>query len=224
MSDKQSKQTTENFEQQAQEAAQQEAAKEAAEKAAEQALGSDEQPETQQQTAAAADNQADRIAELELALTKAEAKVNEQKESVLRSQAEMENVRRRASQDVEKAHKFALEKFANELLTSVDNLERAMQAADTENPELKSFLEGIELTYKSLTSTLDKFGVKAVGEEGEVFNPDLHQAMSMQESAEHKNNTIIAVMQKGYELNGRLLRPAMVMVARNSNGGVDTKA
>ena len=224
MSDKQSKQTTENFEQQAQEAAQQEAAKEAAEQAAEQALGSDEQPETQQQTAAAADNQADRIAELELALTKAEAKVNEQKESVLRSQAEMENVRRRASQDVEKAHKFALEKFANELLTSVDNLERAMQAADTENPELKSFLEGIELTYKSLTSTLDKFGVKAVGEEGEVFNPDLHQAMSMQESAEHKNNTIIAVMQKGYELNGRLLRPAMVMVARNSNGGVDTKA
>ena len=224
MSDKQSKQTTENFEQQAQEAAQQEAAKEAAEKAAEQALGSDEQPETQQQTAAAADNQADRIAELELALTKAEAKVNEQKESVLRSQAEMENVRRRASQDVEKAHKFALEKFANELLTSVDNLERAMQAADTENPELKSFLEGIELTYKSLTSTLDKFGVKAVGEEGEVFNPDLHQAMSMQESAEHKSNTIIAVMEKGYELNGRLLRPAMVMVARNSNGSVDTKA
>ena len=224
MSDKQPNQTTENFEQQAQEAAQQEAAKEAAEQAAEQALGSDEQPETQQQTAAAADNQADRIAELELALTKAEAKVNEQKESVLRSQAEMENVRRRASQDVEKAHKFALEKFANELLTSVDNLEHAMQAADTENPELKSFLEGIELTYKSLTSTLDKFGVKAVGEEGEVFNPDLHQAMSMQESAEHKNNTIIAVMQKGYELNGRLLRPAMVMVARNSNGGVDTKA
>ncbi|MEC8926487.1 MAG: nucleotide exchange factor GrpE [Pseudomonadota bacterium] len=224
MSDKQPNQTTENFEQQAQEAAQQEAAKEAAEQAAEQALGSDEQPETQQQTAAAADNQADRIAELELALTKAEAKVNEQKESALRSQAEMENVRRRASQDVEKAHKFALEKFANELLTSVDNLERAMQAADTENPELKSFLEGIELTYKSLTSTLDKFGVKAVGEEGEVFNPDLHQAMSMQESAEHKNNTIIAVMQKGYELNGRLLRPAMVMVARNSNGGVDTKA
>ncbi|OIM99791.1 nucleotide exchange factor GrpE [Idiomarina sp. MD25a] len=224
MSDKQSKQTTENFEQQAQEAAQQEAAKEAAEKAAEQALGSDEQPETQQQTAAAADNQADRIAELELALTKAEAKVNEQKESVLRTQAEMENVRRRASQDVEKAHKFALEKFANELLTSVDNLERAMQAADTDNAELKNFLEGIELTYKSLTSTLEKFGVKAVGEEGEVFNPDLHQAMSMQESAEHKNNTIIAVMQKGYELNGRLLRPAMVMVARNSNGGVDTKA
>lgn len=224
MSDKQSKQTTENFEQQAQEAAQQEAAQQAAEQAAEQALGSDEQPETQQQTAAAADSQADRITELELALTKAEARVNEQKESVLRSQAEMENVRRRASQDVEKAHKFALEKFANELLTSVDNLERAMQAADTDNAELKSFLEGIELTYKSLTSTLEKFGVKAVGEEGEVFNPDLHQAMSMQESAEHKNNTIIAVMQKGYELNGRLLRPAMVMVARNSNGSVDTKA
>ncbi|MFP3480416.1 nucleotide exchange factor GrpE, partial [Burkholderia sp. SIMBA_057] len=84
--------------------------------------------------------------------------------------------------------------------------------------------EGIELTYKSLTSTLEKFGVKAIGAEGEAFNPDQHQAMSMQESDEHPNNTIMAVMQKGYELNGRLLRPAMVMVARNSNSGVDTKA
>ncbi len=183
-----------------------------------------EQAETQDQTAATADAEMDRIAELELALSKAEAKVNEQKESVLRTQAEMENVRRRASQDVEKAHKFALEKFANELLTTVDNLERALQAADGKDDLDKNFLEGIELTYKSLTTTLDKFGVKAVGEEGESFNPDLHQAMSMQESEQHDNNTIIAVMQKGYELNGRLLRPAMVMVARNQQGNVDTKA
>ena len=92
------------------------------------------------------------------------------------------------------------------------------------NNVYSNFIEGIELTYKSLTSTLEKFGVKAVGEEGEAFNPDLHQAMSMQESSEHSNNTIMAVMQKGYELNGRLLRPAMVMVARNSDSGVDTKA
>lgn len=201
-----------------QQKAEQEAAQ-AAEEALQQDVTADEA-----ETAGQSSEQMDRMAELELALSKAEAKVNEQRDSVLRTQAEMENVRRRASQDVEKAHKFALEKFANEILTSVDNLERALQLADKENEANKNFVEGIELTYKSLTSTLEKFGVKAIGEEGEAFNPDQHQAMSMQESDEHPNNTIMAVMQKGYELNGRLLRPAMVMVARGSSSGVDTKA
>lgn len=224
MTDKKAQANAEQYEQQAQAAAQDKAAEEAAEAAAEEALGSDEQAETQQQTAAQADHEVDRVAELELALSKAEAKVNEHQESVLRINAEMENVRRRASQDVEKAHKFALEKFANELLTTVDNFERALQAAESAEAVDQSFLEGIELTHKSLTGTLDKFGVKAIGEEGETFNPDLHQAMSMQESAEHENNTVIAVMQKGYQLNDRLLRPAMVMVARNSQGKVDTEA
>lgn len=200
----------EQYQQQAEQAAQQQA-----EEAAEQTLASDEQPETQDQTAAAADNELDRVAELELALSKAEARANEQQENVVRIQAEMENVRRRASLDVEKAHKFALEKFATELLTTVDNLERALQAAEDQQNVDESFLEGVELTYKSLTSTLQKFGVKPVGEEGETFNPDVHQAMSMQESEQHQHNTLTAVMQKGYELNGRLLRPAMVMVARN---------
>ncbi|RUO44858.1 nucleotide exchange factor GrpE [Idiomarina aquatica] len=224
MTDKKAQANAEQYQQQAEQAAKQQAAEEQAQEQAEQTLADEGQAETQDQTAATADAEMDRIAELELALSKAEAKVNEQKESVLRTQAEMENVRRRASQDVEKAHKFALEKFANELLTTVDNLERALQAADGKEDLDKNFLEGIELTYKSLTTTLDKFGVKAVGEEGESFNPDLHQAMSMQESKQHDNNTIIAVMQKGYELNGRLLRPAMVMVARNQQGNVDTKA
>ncbi len=224
MTDKKAQANAEQYQQQAEQAAKQQAAEEQAQEQAEQTLADEGQAETQDQTAATADAEMDRIAELELALSKAEAKVNEQKESVLRTQAEMENVRRRASQDVEKAHKFALEKFANELLTTVDNLERALQAADGKDDLDKNFLEGIELTYKSLTTTLDKFGVKAVGEEGESFNPDLHQAMSMQESEQHDNNTIIAVMQKGYELNGRLLRPAMVMVARNQQGNVDTKA
>ncbi|AVJ55523.1 nucleotide exchange factor GrpE [Idiomarina sp. OT37-5b] len=224
MTDKKAQANAEQYQQQAEQAAKQQAAEEQAQEQAEQTLADEGQAETQDQTAATADAEMDRIAELELALSKAEAKVNEQKESVLRTQAEMENVRRRASQDVEKAHKFALEKFANELLTTVDNLERALQAADGKEDLDKNFLEGIELTYKSLTTTLDKFGVKAVGEEGESFNPDLHQAMSMQESEQHDNNTIIAVMQKGYELNGRLLRPAMVMVARNQQGNVDTKA
>lgn len=164
-----------------------------------------------------------RVAELELALSKAEAKLTEQKDSVLRAAAESENVRRRAAQDVEKAQKFALEKFAAELLSTVDNLERALQLAQTSDDVSTNFVEGIELTHKGLVATLEKFGVAAVGEEGEAFNPDLHQAMSMQESKEHANNSVMAVMQRGYQLNGRLLRPAMVMVARNS-GGVDTEA
>jgi molecular chaperone GrpE len=219
MADKKDQQTEQNVDQ----TVEQQQAEQQAAQAAEDALQQDAAA-AEAETAGTSADQTDKIAELELALSKAEAQVKEQRDSVLRTQAEMENVRRRASQDVEKAHKFALEKFANELLTSVDNLERALQLADQQDESSRNFIEGIELTYKSLTSTLEKFGVKAVGEEGEAFNPDLHQAMSMQESSEHPNNTIMAVMQKGYELNGRLLRPAMVMVARNSDSGVDTKA
>ena len=219
MADKKDQQTEQNVDQ----TVEQQQAEQQAAQAAEEAMQQDTTA-AEVETAGTSADQTDKIAELELALSKAEAQVKDQRESVLRTQAEMENVRRRASQDVEKAHKFALEKFANELLTSVDNLERALQLADQQDESSRNFIEGIELTYKSLTSTLEKFGVKAVGEEGEAFNPDLHQAMSMQESSEHSNNTIMAVMQKGYELNGRLLRPAMVMVARNSDSGVDTKA
>ena len=157
----------------------------------------------------------ERLAELELALVTAEQRADEANDRAVRAVAEMENIRRRAAQEVDKAHKFALEKFANELLTTVDNLERALQiAADAEDVNA-NFLEGIELTYKGLQSTLNKFGVEAVGEEGEVFNPDLHQAMSMQAVEGKDNNTILAVMQKGYTLSGRLLRPAMVMVVKN---------
>lgn len=175
-------------------------------------------------TAAEGDASAERVAELELALNNAEQQAHENREKALRAVAEMENIRRRSAQEVDKAHKFALEKFANELLTTVDNLERALQLADQTDESAKNFIEGIELTYKSLVSTLEKFGVEAVGAEGDNFNPDLHQAMAMQESSEHANNTVMAVMQKGYTLSGRLLRPAMVMVARNSDSGVDTKA
>lgn len=157
----------------------------------------------------------ERIAELELALSQAEQRADESQDRAVRAVAEMENVRRRAAQDVEKAHKFALEKFANEILTTVDNLERALAIADQEETINANFLEGIELTHKSLLSTLNKFGVEAVGEEGEAFNPDLHQAMSMQAAEGKDNNTILAVMQKGYTLSGRLLRPAMVMVVKN---------
>lgn len=196
-----------------------------------QASAADTAADTATETATAANADApqddattERVAELELALNNAEQQAQEQREKALRAVAEMENVRRRSAQEVDKAHKFALEKFANELLTTVDNLERALQLADQADESAKNFIEGIELTYKSLVSTLEKFGVEAVGAEGDSFNPDLHQAMAMQESSEHPNNTVMAVMQKGYTLSGRLLRPAMVMVARNADSGVDTKA
>jgi len=169
-----------------------------------------------------------RIAELEQALAASQAKVEEQQDAVLRAKAEMENARRRADAEVEKARKFALERFAGELLPVVDNLERAIGAADAENEVVKPLLEGVEMTHKSFLDTVQKFGLELVDPAGEAFNPELHQAMSMQESAEHAPNTVIAVMQKGYALNGRLLRPAMVMVSKAPSGeasnSVDTQA
>lgn len=162
--------------------------------------------------------------ELEAKLATAEAKVEEQKDSVLRAKADGENARRRAEQEVDKARKFAVEKFAGELLAVVDNLERATQAADAEDEAVKPLLEGIELTHKLFMSTFEKFGMEIVDPQGETFNPELHQAMSMQENEELAPNTVIAVMQKGYTLKGRLLRPAMVMVSRGPAGSVDTQA
>jgi molecular chaperone GrpE len=159
-----------------------------------------------------------RVAELELALSQAEQRATDAADQAVRAVAEMENVRRRAAAEVDKAHKFALEKFANELLTTVDNLERAltMTATAEQQEGLASFVEGIELTHKGLLSTLQRFGVEAVGAVGENFNPELHQAMAMQPSDEQPNNSVLAVLQKGYTLQGRLLRPAMVMVVKNS--------
>jgi molecular chaperone GrpE len=165
----------------------------------------------------------ERINELELAVATAQSTVNDQKDSVIRAKAEVDNIRRRAAQDVEKARKFALEKFAGEMLTTVDNLERALQSIDKEDESKKGVIEGIELTLQGLISSLEKFGVKAVDPQDQPFNPELHQAMSMQEVPDVAPNTVIAVMQKGYELNGRLVRPAMVMVSKAAPA-VDTSA
>ena len=155
-----------------------------------------------------------KINELELALSAAQSTVADQKDSVIRAKAEVDNVRRRSAQDVEKARKFALEKFAGEMLVSVDNLERALQSIDKEDDSNNSIIEGVELTLQGLIASLEKFGVKAVNPQDQPFNPELHQAMSMQEVPGVAPNTVIAVMQKGYELNGRLIRPAMVMVSK----------
>ncbi|MFQ6370227.1 nucleotide exchange factor GrpE [Shewanella sp. YIC-542] len=163
-----------------------------------------------------------RIEELEQALSEAQAKVQEQQDSVVRAAAEVENMRRRAALDVEKAHKFALEKFVNELLPVIDNMERALVGADKADESTKAMFEGVELTLKSLLSAVAKFGVQPVEPLGEAFNPDKHQAIGMQPSAEYPANSVMLVMQKGYTLNERLLRPAMVMVSKGE--GVDAKA
>jgi molecular chaperone GrpE len=157
------------------------------------------------------DERDQRIAELEAALNQAQSGV---RDAQLRAQAEIENIRRRTELDIEKAHKFALEKFSNELLPVIDSLERALEVADKENPALAAMLEGIELTLKSLLDAVRKFGVEVIGETQVPFNPELHQAMAMVESEDVAPNHVLMVMQRGYTLNGRLLRPAMVSVAR----------
>ncbi|WP_454902264.1 nucleotide exchange factor GrpE, partial [Aggregatibacter sp.] len=111
-------------------------------------------------------------------------------------------------------HKFALEKFAKDILNTIDNLERALATpANTEDESVKALFDGVELTLKELLATVARFGVEPVGVVGEVFNPDLHQAISMQPMEGFETNQIITVLQKGYLLNGRVIRPAMVMVA-----------
>ncbi len=154
------------------------------------------------------------VVELEQKLEQAVNAATEEKDRALRTVAEMENLRRRTAQDVEKAHKFALEKFATELLPVLDNLERTIQVADKQNEAVKPLLEGVELALKSMANSVAKFGVIAIDPQGQSFDPNQHQAMSMVENADVAPNTVIAVMQKGYELNGRVIRPAMVMVSK----------
>ncbi len=156
--------------------------------------------------------------ELMQSLQVAEAKAEENWANMLRLQAELENSRRRAERDVQAAHKFALEKFVNELLPVKDSLELGELAALAENADVEKVREGIELTLKMMTDVMGKFGVAEVNPVGEPFNPDLHQAMSMQDAPDAKPNTIVNVFQKGYQLNERLVRPAMVVVASANSG------
>ena len=152
-----------------------------------------------------------RVQELEAQLAETAKK---EQDLLLRTRAEIDNIRRRTEQDVEKAHKFALEKFAKDILNTIDNLERALAPpANTEDETVKALFDGVELTLKELLATVARFGVEPVGVVGEVFNPDLHQAISMQPMEGFETNQITTVLQKGYLLNGRVIRPAMVMVA-----------
>jgi len=161
------------------------------------------------------DDEASLATQLEDAQAKAEAHWDQ----VLRAKAEADNLRRRHDRELENAHKFALERFARELLPVIDSLEMGATAATTEGVTLEKLREGTELTLKMLISAIDKFGIQAVHPEGEPFNPELHQAMSMIESPEHAPNTVMNVMQKGYMLNERLIRPAMVVVSKGGGAG-----
>ena len=152
-----------------------------------------------------------RVDELEKQLQQSQ---KTEREAMIRAQAEIENIRRSTQQNVEKAHKFALEKFSNELLPVLDNLERALSAADHENEQMKPMIEGLELTLKSFLDAVRKFGIEVVEEKNVAFNPEVHQAMTLIDSPEHEANHVVDVMQKGYTLNGRLLRPAMVVVSK----------
>ncbi|MEZ7831525.1 MAG: nucleotide exchange factor GrpE [Gammaproteobacteria bacterium] len=137
------------------------------------------------------------------------------KDDLLRVQAEMQNLRRRTEQDIEKAHKYGQEKLSIELLAVMDNLERAQEAAsNSEDEAIKAIREGVDLTVKGFADCFKKFNIETVDPLGEPFDPQLHQAMSMQENTESEPNTVIAVMQKGYTLHGRVIRPAMVMVSK----------
>lgn len=148
-----------------------------------------------------------RVAELEEQLEQA-------KEQSLRAAAEAQNARRRAEQDVEKAHKFGLEKLVNAMLPVVDNLERALDAASAEGADPNALNEGVELTLKAFIDALKGHKVEQVAPEGEPFDPNLHQAISAIESPEAEPNTVLTVVQKGYTLHGRLVRPAMVVVSK----------
>ena len=177
----------------------------------EQEIQQEEPIQEQNQTEDPLEEAIARVQELEAQLAETAKK---EQDLLLRTRAEIDNIRRRTEQDVEKAHKFALEKFAKDILNTIDNLERALATPrNAEDESVKALFDGVELTLKELLATVARFGVEPVGAVGETFNPDLHQAISMQPTDGFESNQITTVLQKGYLLNGRVIRPAMVMVA-----------
>jgi len=156
-------------------------------------------------------------------LEAAQKQSDDHKDTALRAKAEADNIRRRAEREVSNASKFALERFAKEILAVVDSLEKALEQP-AEGDEQKAMYEGIELTYKLLIDTLAKFSIEQISPLGESFDPGLHEAMVMQESDEHEPNSVMMVVQKGYQLHGRLIRPARVIVAKGKANKIDETA
>lgn len=152
--------------------------------------------------------------ELALLLEDARAKADSHWDQLVRLQAEMDNLRKRHDRDLEKAHKFALERFAADLLPVRDSLELGLSAARDESASVEKLREGTELTLKMLADVMTRFDIEQIDPEGQPFDPEFHQAMSMQPRDDVPPNTVVTVVQKGYTLNGRLVRPAMVMVSQ----------
>ena len=162
--------------------------------------------------------------ELTRLLEDARNKADDNWDQLMRSKAELENLRKRSQRDLENAHKFAIDKFSQDMLQVWDSLELGHQAALDENADVAKLREGTELTLKLLVSVMEKNGIQQINPEGEPFNPEFHQAMAMQERDDVDPNTVVAVVQKGYLLNGRLVRPAMVMVSKAPSVSIDEKA
>ena len=178
-------------------------------------LEAEEASVADEQDAPEGEQPADEINRLQEQREAAEAAAGMARDELLRVQAEMQNLRRRTEQDIEKAHKFGQEKFSTELLAVMDNLERSAAAAEaSEDEAVQAIKEGVELTLKGFKDCFKRFNIEAVDPLGEPFDPQLHQAMSIQESPDAEPNSVIAVMQKGYTLHGRVIRPAMVMVSK----------
>jgi molecular chaperone GrpE len=179
----------------------------------EEAVPEDEQAaqEPAAESAEVVEEVAEEAAEPADELAAAQAKADENWDRYLRAAAELDNVRKRATRDVENARKFALERFGKELLAVRDTLEMGLAAA--ENASVESLIEGKNATLKLLTTTMQQFGIEQVDPAGEPFDPELHEAISVQPSDDVEPGSVVTVVQKGYTLNGRLLRPAMVIVA-----------
>lgn len=165
----------------------------------------------------------DQIATLSKALKEAQEKVDNHWDRLLRKEADFQNVQKRAQEDVEKARKFAIERFAGELLEVVDSLEQGLTFAENGKASVEDLIQGMKLTHSVLLNALDKQEVKPINPEGEVFNPAFHEAISIQETKDVPPNRVVAVVQKGYMLNNRLLRPARVVVSRAPASETTTK-
>lgn len=161
-----------------------------------------------------AENTEASVEDLAAKIAALEAKAQENWDHFVRTQAEMDNMRRRTERDLENAHKYALERFAQELLPVKDSLEMGVAAAQDEAADVAKLREGTEMTLRMLDSAMEKYHIKAIDPLDEAFNPELHQAMTMVEVADKEPNTVINVLQKGYTLNDRLVRPAMVVVSK----------
>jgi len=161
-------------------------------------------------------NEIKQLEQLQKELEESKAKAEENWNEYLRACAELENTKRRMQRDLENAHKFAVEKFIVELLPVKDSLEMGLEASKENNGNIEKLIEGMELTLKMFSDAVNKFGVEVVNPVDQPFNPEFHQAMAMQESNTKPQNTVLAVMQKGYTMHGRLVRPAMVVVSKGS--------